>query len=351
MNYITLGIGLVILVKGADILIGSASKLAKIFNVPSFVVGLFIIAIGTSAPEAAVGFFSGIQGNNLITLGDVIGSCIVNITVIIGITAMISPLEVDSSVPRREMIISIFVQALLVFMMFTSNTLSRGEAIVLLIGMLLFSGYVYIKSRRGSEHGIAVTEFENEVYEYVDMQEEVLYEEESSHTSELESGDVDKGAIHSKQCRESVPKLIILVIVGLAGLIVGANMGVNSAVKIAHNLGLSEAVIGLTVVAVGTSLPELVTSLVAVYKKEEDIAVGNIVGSNIFNILFVLGLSGTIHPIEADTDIFFDLFAMVGASIVLFIPAYFFGKISKLIGFFYLTAYILYLALKLNSLG
>lgn len=331
MNFITLGIGLIILIKGADILVGSASKLARIFNVPSFVIGLFIIAIGTSAPEAAVGIFSGIKGTNLITLGDVVGSCIINITVIIGITAMISTLKVESSIPRREMLISIFVQIIFIVMMFTSNTLSRFESVILLVGMIIFTAYVYIKSRRGFQKDVVSTKLEDEIYEFADIQETVLYEEEPK--------------------KEGKTKHIILVIVGLAGLVVGANLGVNSAVEIAHKFGLSEALIGLTVVAFGTSLPELVTSLVALRKKEEDIAIGNIVGSNIFNILFVLGISGMLNPIVAGKDIFFDLFVMVGASVLLFIPAFFFGKISKFTGFLFLGAYIIYLSFKINGLG
>lgn len=334
MEYITLGIGLLILVKGADILIGSASKLAKKFKVPSFVVGLFIIALGTSAPEAAIGIFSGIQGTNLLTLGDVIGSNIVNITVIIGLTALIFPLMVESSVARKEMLIGILVQVIFLIMIYTSNRLSRIEAVLLLMGMLAFTAYVYIKSKRGSIATGEHTKFEEEVYEYVEEQEEILYEE--AETDEI---------------KESVLRLSVLAVVGLAGLIGGANLGVNSAVTIAHNLGLSETMIGLTVVAFGTSLPELVTCLIAVFKKEEDLAVGNIVGSNIFNILFVMGISGLIHPIVVDTGIFSDLIWMLGASLALFIPAFFLGKISRITGFIYLVIYVVYLSIKISTLG
>lgn len=351
MSYFTLGIGLLVLVKGADMLVGSASRIAKLLNVPAFIIGLFIIAIGTSAPEAAIGVFSGIQGTNLVTLGDVIGSSIINILVVIGITAMIFPLEVESTVPRREMPISIFVQVCLIFMIFTTGTLSRLEATVLLTMMFLFSGYVYVKLKKSSEKEKSITGFEKEVFDYVESQQEVLHEEilEEEGTNEASVKDTKLPAEEPKS--DSVLKLLISLFIGLAGLIGGANLGINSAVKIAQTLGLSEVFIGMTVVAFGTSLPELITSLVAVYKREQDIAVGNIIGSNIFNVLFVLGISGLLHPITVTSDVFFDLFVMLSASILLFIPTFFFGKISKRTGFIYVAVYIIYLSIKLNSLG
>ena len=340
MNLVLLGLGLIILVKGADILVGSSSKLAKRFRVPAFVVGLFIVAIGTSAPEAAVGILSGIQGTNLITLGDVVGSSIVNILVILGITSMIKPLKVDSEVPGKEMPIAILVQLVFSVMILTSGTLSRLESVFLLIGMLVFSGYVFVKSRRGEKDGETATELEEEIYEYTSQQEEVLYEE-------TELNEVKE----APKKEESILRLAILVVLGLAGLIIGASMSVNNATAIAKAFGLSETLIGLTVVAFGTSLPELITSLVAVYKKEDDIAVGNILGSNIFNILFVLGISGFLHPITAGKDIIFDLAVMLGASVLLFIPSFFRSKISKLTGLLYLICYILFLAVKISWIG
>ena len=340
MNLVLLGLGLIILVKGADILVGSSSKLAKRFRVPAFIVGLFIVAIGTSAPEAAVGILSGIQGTNLITLGDVVGSSIVNILVILGITSMIKPLKVDSEVPGKEMPIAILVQLVFSVMILTSATLSRLESVLLLIGMLAFSGYVFVKSRRGEKDGETATELEEEIYEYTSQQEEVLYEE--TKLNEVKE---------TPQKEESVIKLVILVVIGLAGLIIGASMSVNNATAIAKAFGLSEALIGLTVVAFGTSLPELITSLVAVYKKEDDIAVGNILGSNIFNILFVMGISGLLHPITAGKDIIFDLAVMLGTSVLLFIPSFFWGKITKMTGLVYLVCYILFLAVKISWIG
>ncbi|MBK5247527.1 MAG: calcium/sodium antiporter, partial [Peptostreptococcaceae bacterium] len=288
MNYLTLGIGLLILVKGADVLVESASRLAKLLKVPSFIVGLLIVAIGTSAPEAAIGVYSGIQGTNLITMGDVVGSSIVNITVVLGITAMIFSLKVDALIPRREMLISIFVQICLVIMIFTAYTLSRVEAGILLAGMFIFLGYVYMKFKKHSGNDKNIMAFEDEIFHYVEKQDDVLYEEmpEEKETRKIVGLKFHLHVAAPKN--DSKPKLLILLFLGLAGLIGGASLAVNSAVQIAHTLGLSEEFIGLTIVALGTSLPELTTCLIALSKKEEGIAVGNVIGSNILNVLFVL---------------------------------------------------------------
>ena len=332
MSYLILGIGLLLLVKGADILVGSASKIAKILKIQTFIIGLFIVAMGTSAPEAAIGVLSGIQGTNLITLGNVVGGNIINIAVVLAITAMVFPLKVDSLVPRREIPISIFIQISLIIMLFTNYMLSRLEAGLLLGGFAVFLGYIISKSKQLADKEKPDTPFEKEIFEYLEDQE-VLSEDKT------------------EEKRESMLKLMLLLLLGLTGLIGGATLSVNSAVQIAHSLGLSEQFIGLTIVAFGTSLPELVTCLIAVFRREEGIAIGNIIGSNIFNVLFVLGLSALLHPISITPDVFFDVFSMVAVSVLLFIPTFFFGRISRMWGFVFLTAYMLYLAIKLNGLG
>ncbi|MDD3349373.1 MAG: calcium/sodium antiporter [Eubacteriales bacterium] len=350
-NYIMLGLGLVILVKGANVLVEAASKIAKLLKIPAFIIGLFIIAIGTSAPEAAIGIISGIEGKNLITLGDVIGSSIVNITIVIGVTALVFPLEVDSSIPRREIVISIFVQLCLIIMLMTSYSLSRVEAIILLAGMVLFLGYIFVKSKKAFEKEVPISEFESEVFEYVDNQEAVLLEEICEENTIAKGSDEKTDMLSISGKEESLLKQVALFLIGLLCLIGGADLAVKGAVQIASILGLSETFIGITVVAFGTSLPELVTCLVAVYKKETDIAVGNIIGSNIFNILFVLGISALLHPITVSADISFDLFVMLSASVLLFLPAFFYSRISRRTGFVFVTAYIVYLSIKLSSLG
>lgn len=332
MNYLILAIGLLLLLKGADVLVDAASKIAKILKVPAFIVGLLIVAMGTSAPEAAIGVFSGIQGTNIITLGDVIGSSIVNITVVLAITAIIFPLKVDSLVPRRELPLSVLIQVVLIIMLSTSFQLSRIEAAVLLIGMIVFAGYITSKSKQLLKNEKPDTVFENEVFEYIEdldvLQEDVVVEK-----------------------RDSILRHIAFFLLGLAGLIGGSNLVVTNAITIAQSLGLSEAFIGLTVVALGTSLPELVTCLIAAIKKESAIAVGNIIGSNIFNVLFVLGVSGILHPVSITPDIYFDLAAMLVTSVLLIIPTFFFGRISRRSGFILVSVYVIYLLIKIYSLA
>ncbi|SMC87720.1 sodium:calcium antiporter [Papillibacter cinnamivorans] len=354
MSYVLLAVGLLLLVKGADLLIESASKIAKLLGVPAFVVGLLIVAMGTSAPETAIGVISGIQGANLITLGDVVGSSITNVALVIALTAIVFPLKVDSSVTRREIPISIAVQGFLFAMLFTGDGLSRPEAMGLLAGMLVFLGYIVFKSKQLAAGEVADTPFEAEVFDFMDDENVIAetYSEEAPAAGGSESERTMQPHPETpEKKRESAPKLVFLLLLGLAGLVGGANLAVNSAVDIAHAFGLSEAFIGLTVVALGTSLPELVTCLIAALKKEEDIAVGNIVGSNIINVLLVLGISGTIHPISVGAGIFPDLFAMLGISLLLLGTTFFFGRISRRAGFAFFTAYVVYLLYKLLSIS
>lgn len=332
MYYVLLALGLVILVKGADILVEGASKIAKILKVPAFVVGLFIVALGTSAPETAIGITTGIQDTNLLTLGTVIGSNIVNIALVMGITAMAMPLTIDSLVARREMPILIGVNLLFIIMLLTGNTLTRIEAIILLVGMFVFLGYVVSKTKDVLEDEEPDTEFEEDVYEYIEDQK-VL------------------SKVKGRGRKKDLPKGIVMLIVGLVALIGGANLAVDNAVLIATDIGLSQEFIGLTIIAFGTSLPELVTCLMAVYKKEDDIAVGNVIGSNILNILLVIGVSSLIRPIVIDLVIFYDVLVMFALTVILMIPIFFKGRISRQWGSFLLAFYIILLAFKIGFLG
>lgn len=332
MNYVLLALGLVILIKGADILVEGASKIAKILKVPTFIVGLFIVALGTSAPETAIGITTGIQNTNLLTLGTVIGSNIANIALVMGITAIAMPLTVDSLVAKREMPILLGVNLVFIIMLLSGNTLTRVEAIILLVGMFVFLGYVVSKTKDILKDEEPDTEFEEDIYEYIEDQK-VL--------SKV------KGLSSKKQ----MPKAIVLVIVGLVALIGGANLAVDNAVVIATYLGLSQEFIGLTIIAFGTSLPELVTCLMAVYKKEDDIAVGNVIGSNIMNILLVIGVSSLIRPIVVDLVVLYDVFVMFVLTIILMIPIFFQGRISRQWGAFLLAFYLIFLVVKISFLG
>jgi cation:H+ antiporter len=342
MVYILLAVGILLLIKGADTLIGSSSRLAKILGVPSFIIGLSVIAFGTSAPEAAVGIFSGIRGANELTMGDVIGSSIVNIVVVIGITAIILPVRVEKIIALREIPISFGIQIVLCIMLLWDGVLSRLDALVLLLIFALFLHYLVKKTRTVLERTAKEACGENAVCE--DELEEEL--EEILEKEEVLASDIEETAAD----RDEIPKLVVMSILGVISLIVGANLIVDSAVNIAHWVGVSEEFIGLTVIAIGTSLPELVTSIMAIMKKEDELAVGNIIGSNIFNIAFVLGISSLINPIPISAEMLMDLAFMCIATLIIFIPSLIFEKVSRRIGFVFISYYVIFIAYKIAQL-
>lgn len=339
VEFLLLAAGLLILVKGADLMVNAASILAKAFNVPGFVVGIFVVALGTSFPEAVIGVYSGFARSNLLAVGDVIGSSIVNITLVIGVTVIIAPIMVDYQTIKKEILLSLAIQLILAVMMFTSWDLSRFEALLLFGGMVGFTYFIFSKTRQ-----IAAKEFpdspgEMELFELLKDQEVIVTPEEN-------------GIVQIQNSRTIlVKKHGWRFGLGLVGMVVGAKLAVDNAVLIAVALGLAKELIGLTVIAFGTSLPEFVAGLIAVIKKEDDIALGNIIGSNIMNILLVLGLSGLISPIEfANPEIFIDVAVMVGASLLLIVPVWRHNRISKRCGFIYVSFYVLYLAVKMGIL-
>lgn len=287
---ILLVLGLLVLIFGANYLVEGASALAKRFNISDLAIGLTIVAFGTSAPELVVNSFASIQGHQDIVFGNVIGSNNFNLFIILGITGLITPLAVQSSTAWKEIPISL-VAVIILFMMVNDgilvsgaeNILGRWEGIILLVG---FSGFLF----------------------YVYKQ---LTSEES-----LEA---------SPEKKLSNLKMSLYIAGGLAGLVLGGQLVVNNAIEIAENLGISEKIIGLTVVAAGTSLPELATSIVAAAKKNADIAVGNIIGSNIFNFLLILGTAAVISPVSYTDSFNIDLYILAGGTIFLML-AMFTGK-------------------------
>lgn len=283
LSLLTLFFGFALLVKGADWLVDGASALARRIGVSDLAIGLTIVAFGTSMPEFMVNMVASVQGNSDIAIGNVVGSNIFNILLILGIASLIAPIVVQRSTTLKEIPFSLLAAfALLVFAndMYldgaSSSVLSRAEGLGLLGFFAIFLIYIIGMPRHGDsssaqpqpKHGIAVSS--------------------------------------------------ILTVVGLIALIIGGKFTVDAAVVIARLFGLSEALIGLTIVAAGTSLPELATSTVAAYKKNADIAVGNIVGSNIFNIFWILGVSATIRPIPFSPQANFDLWFLVATTVLLF---------------------------------
>ena len=251
-------VGFVMLVKGADWFVEGASKVAEKFGIPQLVIGLTIVAMGTSLPEAAVSTSAALKGSAEITIGNVVGSNIMNVLLILGLTSVISPLAVQKSTVRYEVPMVIGASALLAGMGLTDGWVGRTDGVILLAGMVLYLLYLLRMSKKGQ----AVIE---------------------------EGEQADKN--------DSLFKLVLLILIGGVMIVLGSDITVDAATALARIFGMSERLIGLTIVAFGTSLPELVTSVTAAIKGKADIAVGNIVGSNIFNIFFVVGVSAVITPV------------------------------------------------------
>lgn len=285
-------VGFLLLIKGADWLVDGASALAKKYNVSDLAIGLTVVAFGTSAPELVVNGIASFQNHTDIIFGNVIGSNNFNLFMILGIVGLIMPINVQASTVWKEIPFSFF--AVIALFIFTNELffqdyqiLSRLEGIFLLI---MFAGFIfYIFKQMKTE------EFKTDL-EIVQM---------------------------------SNLKIWIYIIFGLGGLILGGHLVVESAVEVAKLMGISEKIIGLTIIAAGTSLPELVTSVVAAFKKNSDIAIGNIIGSNIFNIFLIMGVSSVIGPILYNSSFNFDIYFLAGGTIFLF-TAMFLGQKGKL---------------------
>ncbi|MBK6265365.1 calcium/sodium antiporter [Marivirga sp. S37H4] len=290
-------LGFVLLIKGADWMVNGATSLAKKKRVSDLAIGLTIVAFGTSAPELVVNSIGSFQNQSDIVFGNVIGSNNFNLFFILGIVGLILPITVQSSTVWKEIPIS-FIAALLILGLSNSYLwqndpiLSRLDGVILLLMFGFFLFYVY---KQMKNEGIA-----------------------------LESAQISI-AIENQSNR----KIWGLIIIGLAGLVIGGKLVVDNAIEIATELGISKKIIGLTIIAAGTSLPELVTSVVAALKKNSDIAIGNVIGSNIFNIFFILSISSLINPIEYNRNFNMDIYLLLGGTFLLFI-AMFTGKKRKL---------------------
>lgn len=304
LAFILLVIGFVLLIKGADIFVDGASKIADKFHIPQIVIGLTIVAFGTSAPEAAISITSAINGNAGITIGNVVGSNILNILLILGITSLILPLTVKKSTQWIELPFVVVISAVLFALGYFDGELSRIDGVILWILFLLFFVYLIALSKKGQ----------------ADINEEVV-----------EASEKDK-----------LWKLILAVAIGLAGVVFGSDLTVDNATKIAEAVGLSERFIGLTIIAFGTSLPELITSIMAARKGKDDIAIGNIVGSNIFNILFVVGTTSLIINVPFAPKFGIDTMVSLAAAVILLLATLKRNKTSRTSGIIMLLCYAAY---------
>ncbi len=309
INIIILIIGFIVLVKGADLFVDAASSLAENFHLSKMLIALTIVAFGTSAPEFAVSIKSMVSGSGDIVLGNVIGSNILNILLILGISASIHYLKVKNATVKKELPITILMTSLFIVLIndklfsgATSNMLSRSDGIVIILFFLIFIYYLF-------------TIMKNKV-------------------------DEDK---EIKGPKYGIIKSILYTLVGIGCLVLGSNAVVDKAAAIAKILGVSERMISLTIIALGTSLPELVTSVVATKKGEYDIAIGNVVGSNIFNIGIVIGIPiaifGNISHISFN---YIDLFVMLLSAVLLLLFSYKDYKISKKEGLIFLLIFVIY---------
>lgn len=324
MQYLLLILGLVMIVKSADVLIDSSSKIAKRCGVSTFVIGITVVSFGTSAPELVVGIMSGISHTNQLTLGNIIGSSLSNTALIVGISAIIMNVQVRDSVIKREIPMLLGIQFILFAMLFIDDKLSRMEGGLLLFGFAIFMFYV----TKNTTHPTEI-----KVDSEVDIDTAADGNKMSQETVQTES-------------KEKIFKSWFFSVLSLAGIFIGGKLTVDNSTYIAQKLGLGETMIGLTVVAIATTMPELITSIMAAVKREPDIVLGNCIGSNIFNILMVLGISSVISPIWADRALLIDAVLMIALTIFVFIISWFKKSIRRRNGFYLVLIYISYLVYK-----
>ena len=302
-SIVLLVIGFVLLIKGADFFVEGSSSVAKRLRIPSIIIGLTIVAMGTSLPECAVSVVASINGSNSLAVSNVVGSNIFNLMVVCGICALFSPLAVSKNTVKKEFPFSIVCAGLLLVLGLVAMTLGRMDGIVFLI---IFIAYILW----------------------------MVFSAIQNRTSQSESG--EQQVLSGWKC-------LLFIVGGMVAIKFGGDFVVEGAVAIARLIGLTETLIGLTIVALGTSLPELVTSIVAARKNELDMAVGNVIGSNIFNILFVLGVASSISPIAFLWENVIDIIVLMVVSIVVWIFAWTKGKINWAEGVAMLVIYSVYM--------
>ncbi len=317
MDYILLILGFVLLIKGADYFVDGSSSVARILKVPTIIIGLTVVAFGTSMPELSVSVTAALKGENDLAVSNVLGSNIFNLLVVLGCCALVNPVQAKWSLLKKEFPFSIFVAVILLLLnsdFSITKVLSGSGTFVLgrwggMLFLILFGIFLYatvkeaLASRSGTDEGEAVGD--GEEYKVLTPARSAVY-----------------------------------IVCGLAGIVLGGELVVNSATEIAVRFGLSQTFIGLTIVALGTSLPELVTSMVAAGKGENDLAVGNVVGSNIFNILLILGVSATITPIVLDVTAVYDTLILIAASLIVYGAALSKREIRRNEGALFLLAYL-----------
>ena len=302
IQLILLIVGFILLIKGSDFFVDGSSNIASILKIPTLIVGLTIVAFGTSAPEAAVSITSSLSGNNALAVSNVIGSNLFNMMLIIGLCALLRELKIGRDVLNKNLPFLVVITAILSGFIIIGWSISRVEGIILFLLIIGYVSYLVYSAKKTKEAQIV------------------------------------------EKPKMGLLRSIIYIIGGMAGIIIGADFVVDSASYIAIAFGMSETLVGLTIVAIGTSLPELVTSLTALKKEENQLIIGNVIGSNIFNILFVLGASSIISPITINPNMIVDIALMLGVTILFFIFGKTQDKYDKKEGFILVALFIAYMA-------
>ncbi|PAD34219.1 calcium/sodium antiporter [Terribacillus saccharophilus] len=312
MTYVLLIIGFVLLIKGADYFVEGSSKIAAALKISPLLIGLTIVAMGTSAPEATVSIVAALDGSAGVAVGNVVGSNIFNITFVVGLAAVIFPLTVGSETIRKEIPFTLLASVALLILIsdislqqMDGNYLTRSDGFILLLFFAIFLYYIFEVARKDRKN--------------------------TQNTKNTTNGKPKWG------------KNTLLTVGGLAAIIFGGELVVNNATEIAISFGMSETLVGLTIVAIGTSLPELITSVTAAIKKENEIALGNIIGSNIFNIFFVLGLASSISPFAIEGTIVIDILLLIVITLVLLVFSRTNYKVGKMEGGLLAVIYIVYM--------
>ncbi len=302
LDYVFLIVGFALLIKGADFFVDGSASVARKLRIPTMIIGMTIVAMGTSAPECAVSVAASLKGSNTMAISNVVGSNIFNLMVVCGACAVFKPLTVKNSTMKQEFPLSILA-AVMLWMMGSSNmSIDRVDGIILMIVFAVFLIWMVMEAKKARNS----------------IQEEEI------------------AALNGWQC-------VVYIVVGIGAIVAGGDFVVDSATAIAEDFGLSPTLIGLTIVAFGTSLPELVTSLVAAKKGETDMALGNVIGSNIFNIFLVLGIAGAVSPMEVLMENLIDDIILIGMSSAVWIFAWRRKQISRLHGGIMLAMYAGYM--------
>ncbi|MBR6993764.1 MAG: calcium/sodium antiporter [Methanobrevibacter sp.] len=302
VQFVLLIVGFVFLIKGSDFFVDGASSIASLLKIPTIIVGLTIVALGTSAPEAAVSITSSLTGSNAMAVSNVIGSNLFNMLMVIGISALLGDLLMEKSVLEKDLPFLVGITVLWAIFIIIGWDITNIEGIILLIIMVSYIAFLIYNTKKSG------------------------------------------GANEVEKPKLTLPKSIIFILVGIAGIVIGGDLVVDSASAIAIALGMSETLVGLTIVAIGTSLPELVTSITALKKGENQLVIGNVIGSNIFNILFVLGASSAISAIPLDSSLLIDVVFMLLVTVLCFIFGKTQEKYDKKEGIILVTLFVVYMA-------